>query len=80
MDGGFGAFGSEVEQGTAPTTGEHDRGGSARQIEAGHDIVANHVKTPRSIFLVELIRFGAMLGGHIPSDSSTGSAALRMTM
>ncbi|MEN9837967.1 MAG: hypothetical protein RLZ79_1635, partial [Pseudomonadota bacterium] len=63
----------------APTTREHDCGGAARQIETGHDIVANHWETLRPIFLVEIIHFGAMLGGHIPTDSSTGFVALRMT-
>jgi hypothetical protein len=49
VDGWLGAFGGEVEQATAPTTREHDCGGAARQIETGHDIVANHWETLRPI-------------------------------
>ena len=66
-------------QATASAACKHDRGGATRQIETGHDIVANHCKNLRSNFLVELIRIGAMLAGHNTPDSSTGSALLRMT-
>jgi len=75
VDCRFGAVGREIEESTAPTAGEHDRRGAARQLEAGHHIVADHLKALRPIFLVELIHVGANLGGHNPADSSTGPAA-----
>jgi hypothetical protein len=50
VDSGFGAIGREIEETAASASGEHDRRGTARQLEAGHDIVANHLKALRPIF------------------------------
>ena len=45
----------------------------------GHDASINIMRRVLQEQGVEIIHFGAMLGGHIPTDSSTGFVALRMT-